>query len=408
MLVKKIADGDMGIAQTVTAMIALAHDPETTQEIRDMSLWIINNAGAKSDMDKARAIYEWMSNRVAYNRDPVYREFVQPPVNLLRLSFQGYPNQKSHQSAGDCDDHATAIAALLSAAGFLTRFVVTAESPRSNVWSHIYTEVLVDDKWVPVDSSMWFVKFGERVKAPQSTYIYPGDVNPDSIFEARKNPGLGFVSSVVNKDSQNVLAQMRSRVNKPQASPYGLGQSGLTYEQYMEANRQKQVLAQKTQAASQAKERAAEAQGTANVIKAVGQFVNAGVKIAGTAIITAISGKTEKKLAKLRLQARQIITESATELQKVAMELEHEAAMAEGKLEHLKLSEALALQDRMAELNKEKYIAIALVSLPALAIVAVQFSRKFAEYQDKSRDEELEKARAEMKAIRDAQALLRG
>ena len=403
MLVKKIADGDMGIAQTVTAMIALAHDPETTQEIRDMSLWIINNAGAKSDMDKARSIYEWMSTRVAYNRDPVYREFVQPPINLLKLSFEGYPNQRSHQSAGDCDDHATAIAALLSAAGFLTRFVVTAETPSSGVWSHIYTEVMVGDQWIPVDSSMWFVKFGERVQAPHSTYIYPGDVNPDSIFEARKNPGLGFVSAIVSSDSRNVLRGMRKRVNKPNSSPFGLGQAKrqLTYAQQKD-------LIQRSKQASEAKQQAASTQGKVGAIKMVGEFVNTGVKILGNAAVAAISGKTQKKLAKIRLQAQEIITQSATDLQIAAMELEHQAAMAEGKLEHMKLAEALALQDRIAEINREKYISIALVSLPALAIIAVQFARRFAEHQDAGRDEELEKTRAEIKSIRDAQALLRG
>lgn len=353
MLVQKIQDGEMGIAQTVAAMIALSHDPETTQEIRDMALWIINNAGATTEMQKAEAIYNWMVDRVAYNRDPVYREFVQPPINLLRLSFENYPGPPPSQSAGDCDDHATAIAALLSAAGFLTRFVVTAESVEEDFWSHIYVEVLVGDNWIPVDSSMWFVKFNQRVGAKISTYIYPGDINHDDIYDARKrNPGgIGFVQHVVNRGSNNVLSQMRVRKNKPNM-PYALGQ----------------LAAPATQPTGLAF--------VSNIVTAVGGIVQTGISTVGKVMIERISGKTEKEIEKIRAQTQVVLDRSQTSLQELQLKLSAEAQKLLSQQQFLVESEKQALLDIVAAHEKEKYLAIAIVAAPMVTFVALQIAKR--------------------------------
>ena len=97
MLIKRIPDGPEGIAETVTAILALAHDPNTTNQIRDIALYICKKAGAKTEMEKARAIFNWSRKNVAYVKDPIYREFVQPPLFLLKQGMK-----KSHKAAGDC------------------------------------------------------------------------------------------------------------------------------------------------------------------------------------------------------------------------------------------------------------------------------------------------------------------
>lgn len=97
MLIKKIPDGPEGIAETVTAVIALAHDPGTTREIREQALLICRRAGAKTELQRAKAIHDWIKKHVAYVKDPIYREYVQFPVHLLRQAKRG-----SHKSAGDC------------------------------------------------------------------------------------------------------------------------------------------------------------------------------------------------------------------------------------------------------------------------------------------------------------------
>lgn len=97
MLIKKIAGGTEGISETVTAILAVAHDPDQTEQLRHVALYICESAGAKTDYDKVKSIHDWVKDHIKYYRDPIYREFVQEPIWLINEGFK-----KSFKAAGDC------------------------------------------------------------------------------------------------------------------------------------------------------------------------------------------------------------------------------------------------------------------------------------------------------------------
>ena len=220
MLVKKIPNGPDGIAETVTAVISYAHEPETTAEIREIALLITHQAGAKTELQKAKALHDWVKSHIRYDKDPIYREFVQQPLWLIREGFR-----KSHKASGDCDDHTAVNMALLGALGFATRAVVSEDPSNpgpshSPHWAHIFCETQVrarpdaKRKWVPIDSSMWFLKFGTKVGG-KNTHIYPGDIPPDVYFDSgRGRTGLGYVAKAIELGTPYVNKVMRKRTNK--------------------------------------------------------------------------------------------------------------------------------------------------------------------------------------------------
>lgn len=67
---------------------------------------ICANAGARTPLEEARAIWQWVKARVAYRLDPVGAEWVQDPFETI-----------ANSAAGDCDDMAVACATLLQAIG---------------------------------------------------------------------------------------------------------------------------------------------------------------------------------------------------------------------------------------------------------------------------------------------------
>jgi hypothetical protein len=67
---------------------------------------ICRNAGATDRISEAHAIWDWVQTHVQYRLDPVGAEWVQDPFETIEK-----------QGAGDCDDMAVAVGALLQAIG---------------------------------------------------------------------------------------------------------------------------------------------------------------------------------------------------------------------------------------------------------------------------------------------------
>jgi transglutaminase-like putative cysteine protease len=54
---------------------------------------------------------------------------------------------------GDCDDRAVLLQSLCEALGYRTRFALI-RGPGRDDYSHVYSEVLVDGRWIPADPIM--------------------------------------------------------------------------------------------------------------------------------------------------------------------------------------------------------------------------------------------------------------
>jgi len=87
----------------------------------------------------AEAIYVWVRDRIAYVNDPA-GEYFQPPVKTLEVG------------AGDCDDQSILLAAMLGSIGFEPILVILPD--------HVYVELLVGEKQVPMDPTATNAAFG--------------------------------------------------------------------------------------------------------------------------------------------------------------------------------------------------------------------------------------------------------
>jgi transglutaminase-like putative cysteine protease len=108
---------------------------DQTQQIRETALRVI---GHRSFVDQVRALQAFVQNNIAYIHDPPDLELVQTPQYTLQ------------HRAGDCDDQATLIAALLQSTGHPTRFVAGGLS--GGPLSHVLTQTLIGTDWAGVET----------------------------------------------------------------------------------------------------------------------------------------------------------------------------------------------------------------------------------------------------------------
>jgi transglutaminase-like putative cysteine protease len=57
--------------------------------------------------------------------------------------------------AGDCDDFSILLGALLEATGHPVRIVIVGyHADRPDLYTHVFLETLVQDRWIPMDSTL--------------------------------------------------------------------------------------------------------------------------------------------------------------------------------------------------------------------------------------------------------------
>ena len=133
-----IPDGTAGSIATMRIMRGLVRnavrDPQ--QKIRETALAILR--GVNSFSAQAQALQQWVQANIEYRRDPVDAELIQTPQVTLQLK------------AGDCDDQAVLMAALLQATGHPAQFI--AVGMNGNPLSHVLAQTLIGTSWVAVET----------------------------------------------------------------------------------------------------------------------------------------------------------------------------------------------------------------------------------------------------------------
>lgn len=129
--------GSAGTIHTVRIMKKLAKDAvrDPKQIIRNKALEIFRSFGVASRafLPEAQALQRFVQRSIAYRRDPTDYELVQSPEVTLKLG------------AGDCDDQATLLGALLMTTGHPARFVAVGMD--GNPFSHVLVETKVANEW---------------------------------------------------------------------------------------------------------------------------------------------------------------------------------------------------------------------------------------------------------------------
>lgn len=123
-------------------------DPSFVRQAVD----IVRRVPAYDDVGEAYAIYQWVKHSIRYTKDPVTKEKLYPPQELLKIR------------AGDCDDISMLIGALGIALGYPARLItISADASNPQEFSHVYPELEVpagSRQWIALDAARPGAEFG--------------------------------------------------------------------------------------------------------------------------------------------------------------------------------------------------------------------------------------------------------
>jgi hypothetical protein len=172
--------GDRGTEITVQKMRGLIEQGKKDPVVHELAAWILHRykVPAFDWSGEARAIGEAVWRNVRFTRDVTHKETLHSAAEIIRLKI------------GDCDDFSILICSLLESIGAETRLVTVSnhrEDPSQ--FSHIYPEVKIEGKWVPVDFARRFPSFG---KGPEHFYRKRvWDVDSDAYTDVQGLRGFG-------------------------------------------------------------------------------------------------------------------------------------------------------------------------------------------------------------------------
>lgn len=164
-----LLQGAAGVAQTIAKMRGLVDQALLDSSFIAGAIDIVRSAPAHDELAEAIAIYHCVLSNIRFMKDPVNKEKLYPPAELLKIG------------AGDCDDISMLIAALLLAIGIPTRLVtVSASDADPQQFSHVYVEAQIDGQWIPMDAARPEAKFGAE---PPMYYRKPAWSLTDDQYE---------------------------------------------------------------------------------------------------------------------------------------------------------------------------------------------------------------------------------
>ncbi len=135
-----IPGGGAGTRATMAKMVELIHAAKRNLHIRHLACAIIAGLPHKAYADQAAAVQQWVQDNVQYVRDIHGVETLTPPEYLLATR------------AGDCDDQAMLVAAMLGAIGFACKIVAGGRDPEH--FEHVWTEVnLGNGVWLACETT---------------------------------------------------------------------------------------------------------------------------------------------------------------------------------------------------------------------------------------------------------------
>ncbi len=128
-------------------MQALVEHAYIDPAVRQQAIDIVRYLTPRDYAGHARAIREWLAERIRFTRDPDGRELSYTPELMLKtIKDYGVANV-------DCDDAATLAASLGRSIGLHARFVLLGFLKPTNPLAHVYTELSGPngDVWIEQD-----------------------------------------------------------------------------------------------------------------------------------------------------------------------------------------------------------------------------------------------------------------
>lgn len=111
----------------------------------------------RDEWAEARALFDYVRDRVRYVRDVYGLETLTSPEKVLQ------------RQTGDCDDQTALLCSLLESVGFPTRLVMGAfQGPE---FDHVYCQVQINGEWIDADPIIRSHELGDAPGLPFKTYI---------------------------------------------------------------------------------------------------------------------------------------------------------------------------------------------------------------------------------------------
>ena len=152
----RIPSGRSGTIYTLNVMRRLTRAGKKDIRIRELAFSLIKGLPSKDYYGQMLRLHEFVRDHINYVRDIRGVETVQEPIKTVEYE------------AGDCDDQAVLLAALLESIGHPTRFVALGFN--GGPFSHVMSESRMSKGWIPLETTE-NVSAGWRPENVTSSYV---------------------------------------------------------------------------------------------------------------------------------------------------------------------------------------------------------------------------------------------
>jgi len=143
--IQRVPSGRRGTLATARIIGRMIREGAKDFYVRQKAIEIFRRYGvpARDRLGEVQALFDWVQRHVRYTRDIFQVELLHTPRRMLELR------------AGDCDDMTILLGAMLMATGHQVRLILAGfRRNKPHAYSHIYPEVNVRGRWIPIDASM--------------------------------------------------------------------------------------------------------------------------------------------------------------------------------------------------------------------------------------------------------------
>jgi transglutaminase-like putative cysteine protease len=141
----RVPKGTPGTLATARLIGGLIRDGAKDFYVRQKAIEIFRayRVPAKDKLGEVWALFDWVRRNVRYTRDIFQVELLHTARRLLELK------------AGDCDDFSILLGSMLVSTGHPVRLALVGFRPhKPHAYSHIYLEVQLGRRWIPLDATM--------------------------------------------------------------------------------------------------------------------------------------------------------------------------------------------------------------------------------------------------------------
>jgi len=134
-----IPEGRAGVVETLRVMSRLVRDGKKNLAVRQRAMYLTRSCQQKDYACEVRSLHAFVRDEIRYVNDVRDVETVASPEKTLEFN------------AGDCDDKATLLAAMLESIGHPTRFIAIGFEPQ--VFEHVYVETKIGASWIALETT---------------------------------------------------------------------------------------------------------------------------------------------------------------------------------------------------------------------------------------------------------------